>query len=270
MFYRYTQKWFNLFQDEPQMQIAEPDHYLRAFHNLLNAHFDTNNYKKYTEVLNAFENFADSATVQSNINLKVKSFVYLYIAKINKHFLEGTFSEGLQLVPEINKRLHRYKLHIDNHRILVFYYKIACLYFGSGDNENAIEYLNKIINNNSDLRTDIQCYTRLLHLIAHYELNNFDLIQYLLKSVYRFMANMNNLSIVEEHIFEFIKKSFSISRKNIIPAFRELKEKLSGLETNSLDTRSFMYLDIISWLDSKIKKVPVENIIREKHLKKTA
>lgn len=268
MFYRYTQKWYNLFQDEPQMQIAEPDHYLKAFHNLLNAHFDTNNYKKYDEVLHQFESYAHSPTIQSNINLKVKTFVYLYTAKINTHFLQGTFSQGIQLVPEIIKGINKYRLHIDNHRILVFYYKIACLYFGSGDNENAITYLNKIINQSSDLRIDIQCYTRLLHLIAHYELNNFDLIQYRLKSVYRFMANMNNLSVVEVHIFEFIKKSFSISRKNIIPAFKELKEKLSALETNSLDTRSFMYLDIISWLDSKIKKVPVEKIIREKYLEK--
>lgn len=84
------------------------------------------------------------------------------------------------------------------------------------------------------------------------------------------MANMNNLSVVEVHIFEFIRKSFSISRSEIITAFQELKEKLTALETNSLDTRSFMYLDIISWLDSKIKKVPVEKIIREKYLIKTA
>jgi hypothetical protein len=59
---------------------------------------------------------------------------------------------------------------------LVFYYKIASLYFGSGDNEKAIDYLNKIINEKADLRTDLQCYSRLLHLIAHYELGNFELL----------------------------------------------------------------------------------------------
>lgn len=269
MFYRYTQKWFNLFQDEPQMQIAEPDHYLKAFHNLLNAHFDTNNYKKYQELLHQFEQFSHTQTATSNINIKVKIFVYLYIAKINKHFLEGSFSEGLKLVPEIIKAIEKYKLQLDNHRILVFYYKIACLYFGSGDNENTIVYLNKIINQNFGLRTDIQCYARLLHLIAHYELGNDDLMEYLLKSVYRFMSKMENLSIVEKEIFSFIKNSFSIKANKILLEFQKLRDKLSALETTSVETRSFMYLDIISWLDSKIKKVPVETIIKEKYLSKT-
>lgn len=270
MFYRYTQKWYNLFLEEPQMQHAEPDHYLKAFHNLLNAHFDTNNYQKYNEILLAFEQFAKSATANSNINLQVKVFVYLYTAKINKHFLEGTFSQGLALVPEIIKHINKYSLQLDNHRILVFYYKIACLYFGSGDNENTIIYLNKIIHQNLDLRIDIQCYARLLHLIAHYELGNYNLLEYLLKSVYRFMYKMENLSVVEKEIFTFIKNSFSVSPYKIILEFKKLKEKLTVLEKTSLDTRSFMYLDIISWLDSKIKKVPVEQIIREKYTNKIA
>ncbi len=100
-------------------------------------------------------------------------------------------------------------MYLDRHRILVFYYKISSLYFGSGDYDNTITYLNKIINWKVDLRTDLQCYARLLHLIAHYEIGNFDILEYLIKSVYRFMAKMENLSIVEEEIFKFLRKFFS-------------------------------------------------------------
>ena len=35
---------------------------------------------------------------------------------------------------------------------------------------------------------DLQCYARLLHLMAHYELGNFEIMESLIKSVYRFMA----------------------------------------------------------------------------------
>jgi tetratricopeptide (TPR) repeat protein len=164
------------------------------------------------------------------------------------------------------KKLEEYKLHIDSHRILIFYYKFACLYFGSGDNEKAIEYLNLIINRKPDLRTDIHCYARLLHLIAHFEMGNYNLVEYLIKSVYRFMAKMKNLSIVEEEIFAFLKKSFSLSQSEIIPAFKSLKNKLEALRGNPLATRSFMYLDIIGWLESKIDNVPVQQIIRDKYL----
>ena len=60
--------------------------------------------------------------------------------------MEGSFSEGLQLVPYIEEKLQEYELYTDRHRVLVFYYKIASLYFGSGDCDRSIDYLNKIIN----------------------------------------------------------------------------------------------------------------------------
>ena len=80
------------------------------------------------------------------------------------------------------------------------------------------------------------------------------------------MAKMNNLNIVEEEIFSFLKKSFSLSQNEIIPAFKSFKNKLEALKGNPLATRSFMYLDIIGWLESKIENVPVQQIIRSKYL----
>jgi len=266
LYYRYSQKWVDLFDAQEQMKIVEPGQYIKGLHNLLNAHFVLNNYDKYNEALENFEQFSTTYNSNMNTNALIQTFVYLYSAKIDKHFLEGTFTEGLELVPVINDKLKEYELHLDRHRVLVFDYKIACLYFGSGDNEHAIDYLNKIINWKVDLRTDLQCYARLLHLIAHYELGNYDIIEYLIKSVYRFMAKMKNLSVVEEEIFKFLRKSFTLQQKKVIPAFKLLKEKLEKYQGNPLETRSFMYLDIISWLESKIQHVPVQQIRKQKFL----
>ena len=180
--------------------------------------------------------------------------------------MEGTFTEGLELVPYIEEKLNEYELYLDRHRILVFYYKIASLYFGSGNFDKSIDYLNKIINWKVDLRTDLQCYARLLHLIAHYELGNFDLLEYLVKSVYRFMYKMQNLSTVEEEVFGFLRKAFRLSRTEIKAEFENLLAALQPLEKNRLESRAFMYLDIISWLESKIHNKPVQIIIRQKYL----
>lgn len=266
MYYRYTQKWVQLFQQNEDMIAVETGQYIKGLHNLLSAHFALNNYKKFNETLQQFETFALSKAAVATTNSIIQTFVYLNIAKINKHFLEGTFSAGLSLVPFIEEKLEEYKLHLDRHRILVFYYKIASLYFGSGDNDKAIDYLNKIINWKVDLRTDLQCYARLLHLIAHYELGNYNLLEYLIKSVYRFMGKMKNLSVVEEDIFSFIKQSFSLSASQMIPAFQQLKTKLEKHKGKPLETRSFMYLDILAWLESKIKGVPVQDIRRKRFM----
>src|SRR5690606_25286723 len=141
--------------------------------------------------------------------------------KLNRHFMEGTFTGGVQLVPEIEEKLHDYMLYLDRHRVLIFYYKIASLYFGSGNFEKAVDYLNKIIHWKVDLRTDLQCYARLLHLIAHYELGNFDILEYLIKSVYRFMAKMENLSRVEEEIFRFLPRAIRTPPRKLQPEFEK-------------------------------------------------
>jgi len=266
MYYRYTQKWVDLFEKEPFMLPIETSHYIKGMHNLLGAHFDLLNDQKFEETLKQFEAFSESAIVKNNVNNRIQTFVYLYISKLNQHFIYGTFTEGLSLVPYIEKKLKEYWIYLDRHRILVFYYKIACLYFGSGDYEKTIDYLNKIINWKVDLRTDLQCYSRLLHLIAHYELGNYGLLEYLTKSVYRFMAKMENLSHVEEEIFRFLRKSFNLSPDRIKPELAGLLERLKKYEGNRFETRAFVYLDIISWLESKILNVPVQDVIREKYL----
>ena len=72
-----------------------------------------------------FELFFEKNKTKFNTNSEVTAFQYLYTAKINKHFMEGTFSEGLSFVPDLEKGLKKYTLYIDSHRILIFYYKIA-------------------------------------------------------------------------------------------------------------------------------------------------
>jgi len=267
-YYRYTHRWVELFDKEPLMIPIETAHYIKGMHNLLGAHFDLLNYPKFLDTLNRFEIFFHSEAVQENDNNRIQTFVYLHIAKINLHFIDGTFTEGIGLVPYIEEKLREYEIYLDRHRILIFYYKFASLYFGSGDFENTIKYLNRIINWKMDLRTDLQCYSRLLHLIAHYELGNENLLEYLIKSVYRFMAKMQNLSRVEEEIFRFLRNSFQLGPKELKPEFSMLLERLKTYEKNRYETRAFVYLDIISWLESKIRGVPVQQIIREKFLER--
>lgn len=266
LYYRYTQKWVDLFTNEPYMIEAESAHYIKGMHNLLTAHFYLGNYNKFITVLKEFENYYDRVQALPNQNDKVQTFVYLHLGMINRYFMEGDFKGGLAMVPTIEEKLKEYELYLDRHRVLVFYYKIASLYFGSGDYERTIDYLNKIINWKTDLRTDLQCYSRLLHLIAHYELGNFQLVEYLVRSVYRFMAKMDNLSAVEREILNFLKNAFYISIKELKKAFEDLLSRLKVLEKDPYEARAFVYLDIISWLESKIDNKLVDEVIRQKFM----
>lgn len=263
MHYRYAQKWVDLFDKEELMKQIETAQYIKGLHNLITSHFDLRNSEKLKETIALLEAYSETPIVLNNPNNKIQCFVYLYIAKINQHFFEGSFSEGLAMIPSMEEKLKEVEMYMDSHRVLVFYYKIACLYFGAGQASKAIDYLNRIINWKLNLRDDLQCYARLLHLIAHYEMGNMEVVNYLSKSVYRFMSKMKNLGAVEEVLFQFIRKSIQ-SGKEIKDSFTELLITLQPLEKNKLESRAFMYLDIISWLESRIQNKDVQTIIKEK------
>ena len=48
------------------------------------------------------------------------------------------------------------------------------------------------------------------------------------------------------------------------PEFEKLLVKLKKYEGNALESRAFVYLDVISWLESKISGVNVQDVIKEK------
>jgi len=267
MYYRYSQKWIDLFEEQPLMIQVETGHYVKGMHNLLNALFDLRSFQKFEITLKHFEAFEKTADASRHDNFRTHTSIYINSARINQHLMKGTFSEGLKLVPVIEKNLEEYALYVDRHRILVFNYKIATLYFGAGQYESAIDYLQRIINGPMDLRIDLQCYARLLHLMAHYEMGNYDIIESLTKSVYRFMAKMKNLTVVEEEMFHFLRHSFGVSPQKLKPELEKFLHKIKHLEKNRFETRSFAYLDVISWVESKVYGKTMGEIIFEKYKK---
>ncbi|NNK10411.1 MAG: hypothetical protein HKP08_03625, partial [Flavobacteriaceae bacterium] len=183
-------------------------------------------------------------------------------------FLKGTFEKGLYLVRIIEYGINKHRDRIDEHHIMVFYYKIACLYFGVGDNKNCIVYLKKIINNkNLKMREDLMCFARVLSLVAHYEAGMDYHLEIQLKSTYKFLLKMNDLHEVQKEMIKFLRKLGSIYPHELRAEFQKLYNRLKVFEDHPYEKRAFLYLDILSWLESHLENKPVAEVIREKALK---
>lgn len=266
-YYRHSLKWVQLFDKFPEMKIYETTWYFKGMHNLLTSFFIVGRYSQFRKVLADFEEFTQENSSLLSENLRIVSFLYIYTAKVNSYLMEGRFQEGLYLVDEIEDNLNTYGDKIDDHRFLLFYYKIASLYFGSGDHVNSLKYLNKVINyKDVSLREDIHCFSRILSLIIHYELGEEDKLEYQVKSVYHFLGRMNDINQVQKEIFAFLKRAGSIYPQNIKKEFENLLGIFENLQETPYEKRPFFYLDIISWLKSKIQNTTIQKIIRDRFL----
>ena len=263
--YKYALKWVDLFSQYPEMISLNPVFFLKGNNYLLEALFFIGNDKKFESVLKKLTETIDSTSFSKTKNTEILAFLYVNFHTINFQFMKASFKEGATLVPEIETKLNTYKTFIDPHHTSIFYYKFASLYFGANDNRACIFYLNKIISNKSlTMKEDLMCYARVLNLIAHYE-EGLDLnLEFLIKDTYRFLIKMNDLHQVQKELIDFIKALQDIYPHELKSAFKSLLEKLKPLENHPFERRSFLYLDIISWLESKIENKPVAQIIKEK------
>ena len=263
--YKYAHKWVTLFYDNPTMISLNPVFYLKGNHYLLESLFMLKyktNFKKYLEKL---EQTINDDKFPVNDNVSSLSFLYLYNNKLNFHILEGSFAESEYLIPEVLYKMKKHSDHLDEHHEMLFYYKIACIYFGNEKYNESLLYLDKIINNkNLSMREDLMCFSRLLYLIVHFELGNDYYLENQLKSTYKFLLKMNDLNEVQKEIIRFLKNLNSIYPGDLKKEFIKMKEHFIELEKNTYEKRAFLYLDIISWLESKIENKKIALIIKEK------
>ena len=179
--------------------------------------------------------------------------------------MKGEFGDNQELVKKITDKITKFKGRLDEHHIMVFYYKIACLYFGDGDNKKCIAFLKKIISNKSlGMREDLMCFSRILNLVAHYEAGLDYHLDHLVKSTYKFLIRMNDLHEVQKEMIKFLRKLPDVSPLDIRDEFKKLHAVLKVFEQHPYERRAFLYLDIISWLESNIENVPVKTIIQQK------
>ena len=266
--YKYAGKWVEMFYGNESMITLNPVFFLKGNNYLLESLFFIKYHSKFKASLKKLEDIIHhSALLPNEDNVAVLSFLYVYNNKLNLHFLEGAFKEGLPLVDEILKGIKQYPNRIDEHHVMVFYYKIASLYFGAGDSKKCIEYLEKIINNRSlQMREDLLCFSRILSLVAHYEVGLDYHLDVQLKSTYKFLIKMNDLHEVQKEMIKFLKSLGDIYPHQLKKEFIKLHAKLKTYEDDPFERRAFLYLDILSWLESKIENRPVDEIIQEKFL----
>ena len=266
--YKYASKWVDLFYENKDMIVLNPVFFLRGNHYLLEALFYLRQYEKFRNTLTQLEAVTKEKWFPLDDNNESLAFLYVYNNKFNLHFIEGSFKEGLPLIDEVLKELQNYRDRIDEHHIMVFYYKIASMYFGTGDTKKCILFLDKIISNKSlQMREDLLCFSRILNLVAHYEAGLDYNLDVLIRSTYKFLIKMEDLYEVQKEIIKFLRGLGDIYPHEVKGEFIKLHKKLKVFENDPYQKRPFLYLDIISWLESKINNQPIADVIHNKFLK---
>jgi len=223
--------------------------------------------KKYKEALNTLNKLR--AISAPSVSKQAEIFEQSYGNELDIYIITGAFEKGIA-IDEVKSGLERYGKNLRMTGKITFYFNFAYLYFGVGDYDKAIEWVNKILNETDiKAREDMQAVTRILNLIIHFELDNIDLLEYASRSTYRFLAQRDRLYKIETAVLHFFKNKLPkiniTVKKELLAGFKELKDEIIEISKDPLEKIVITeYFDFISWLESKIENRAFGEIVREK------
>ncbi len=264
--YEYALKWIKTLSTNEIMIDRDPDNYMRAYHYLLTSTANISDYKNFNKHLKELEKYRKTKYGKFNSTSQIISFLYVHMARMNKHFMEGSFDEGVKIIPRTLRRIKKYKEKLDTHRILVFYYKIAWMHLGNGNPGKAIDYLNKIIHADRDvnLRSDIQAYSRIMFLMAHYDEENYEIMDYLVRNVRKYIMKLEHKGVLLTKALDFFKEIVKLPLGDRRRALADFDKELLMIKDAPYERRAFLYLDITLWVQSKLRGLTLQQITKEK------
>jgi len=150
--------------------------------------------------------------------------------------------------------LNQYESIMHKEYLMLFYFGFSYSYFGVGEYNKALHWLNKALNDNEgSLRQDFYSYIRLYNLAVHYELGNTGLLQYTIQSTTRYLQKRTRDFPVEKAIIQnfrkLIKTETAADKKK---AFTRFREDLNEVIQTPEDRVIMRYFDYLTWIESKL------------------
>ena len=143
-------------------------------------------------------------------------------------------------------------------------YNKAYSYFGIGDYKKALTYINLVLNDNEqNLRQDIYSFSRIFNLILHFELENYDFLEYVIKSTNRYLnkqeRDYEGETVFIKHIRK-LAKSMTNSEKNSV--LNQLKADIHEVMKSHHEQALLEYFNINAWIESKIQKISFSEAVK--------
>ncbi|MDB4534642.1 hypothetical protein N9242_07210, partial [Vicingaceae bacterium] len=265
--YFHRKKVLDLIEKHPHEILEHPKEWIKNARLLL----VTLGYHKMYEEL-----YAEQARIESMIdkisetkktqNLNAEIYNTIYIIKLDMDIDRGLFKQSSKYAKEVKTHFKTYENQIDLNSKMVMYFNFSYAYFGNQEYQKSLKWINELINNNyGNVRMDLQCMARIMNIVIHYELGNYELISSLVRSTNRFFIKVNRKFEVETSFLKFANKNLQEEYSmELYNSFNKQIESLKEIVITPFEKKTIENFDIISWLKTKTESKTMEEIMSTK------
>ena len=263
--YKHAVSWVRKMEANVVIIKEDPDLFFRGFHYILTCCFYLERKDKFVYWYEKYKAYRNEMGYSLEGTTALLDFWYNNNAELNSMIIQNKYPRLSVYTANLETSMKSFTGMMDVHRMMMFYYKLSLIHNYKGDYERAIDFLNIILENqDKQLRSDILCYSRLIHLMTHYRINNFNLILNLLPSVRGAFESNNRMNNVLEIMISFLRRGSKAVNFGINDLIDTSIDKLLVQKQSRFNKVSFLYFDFISWMLSVKSGLTVEKIKKEK------
>lgn len=257
-----------ILDDNEKIKSDLSKRYTRTMSNILTCLIDQKDYEKASEMIVTMRSIHKDNPAFKTTDIHVNVFKTTSIAELQVCLYTGNYQQGLKVIQSIIDGLDIYEGKLHKEQQLKFFYYIAYVYFGAGEYNKSLFWINKVLNDKENtLRQDIYSYARLFNLVIHFELKNYDLMEYITKSTQRYLHKRQRDYELEKIVLDYMRKLIRcnnvIDKKDL---FVEFRNELTDLIKRPEDSVVLKYFDFITWISSKIDNSTFAETMKKKEL----
>lgn len=252
-----------ILDNNPKIKMDSQQRYVMTLLHLLRCYIDNNDFEQAENLIAEIRELGDKKGFNTT-DVKVRIFANTYNQELDLLHKKGEFQKAVDLLTEIDAGKELYEDKISKEQEVRFLYNKAYSFFGVGEYKKALSFLNEVLNDNEqNLRQDIYSFSRLLNVVLHYELENYDFLEYVIKSTNRYLSKYERDYRIEDVIVKYMRKlSKASSAINSQEIFEAMKLEIDELMQDHQERVVLEFLHIPAWIESKIQRISFSDAVK--------
>ncbi|MDX1651921.1 MAG: hypothetical protein R3277_05480 [Brumimicrobium sp.] len=237
--------------------------YVLTLYHLMRCYMDERNFDMAHKMIENIGSLkGEKGFGSTDLTLKIMSISL--VDQMNIYNLRGDFEKAFELYESNEAYTKNVLEQASKEQRVKLSYTLAYTYFGMQEYRQALNVINEILNDNEqNLRQDLYSFARILNLMVHFELENFDLIEYSSGATLRYLNKTERDYQIEIFFVKELKRLAKNPDKVRNPkSYRSMEESLRKLLDNPNERVILDYIDVLSWTKSKKDQLNFDGAIR--------
>lgn len=240
---------YTLFTLSQQMIFKDPDLYLRSLYYVTMFAYLNQDVKTVERYLKRLYNFLNDEKIHLNENSRNIGRIYQQLSRFNLCYLQRDFEAAYAHGQTILQDYRKGEFTPNDHRWGLFLYKTAAACFMTRRYNEALDYLNDIINMRIGiLREDLLINTRILHALCNFELSNYTLVDYHLTGVGRLLRRSREAAELHKLAVASLRRLLKLPVAERREVYPRLQKAIDRLRKNAFERKALAYLDLEEWV----------------------